>query len=140
MRCFAFQPGAQSSALDRLLCEGFHTARMSSLTIPGVNLQHKEFRSFSVCINQVRNQVRIGKQTLKGLQSLRIRGGVYTPAGSTIKVDFTFGKRVFGFCPAGCINEASLTFAFSLATVVKYKYSALAVYRRLMLTTSRVVH
>ena len=47
VRCFAFQPGAQSSALDRLLCEGFHTARMSSLTIPGVNLQHKEFRSFS---------------------------------------------------------------------------------------------
>jgi hypothetical protein len=50
VRSFAFQPGAQSSALDRLLCEGFHTARMPSLTIPGVNLQHKEFRSFSVCI------------------------------------------------------------------------------------------
>ncbi len=42
MRCFAFQPGAQSSALDRLLCEGFHTARMSSLTIPGVNLPQNQ--------------------------------------------------------------------------------------------------
>ncbi len=47
LRCFASQPGAQSSALDRHLCEVFHTARMSSLTISGVNLQHKEFRSFS---------------------------------------------------------------------------------------------
>ena len=48
-------------------------------------MQHKEFRSFSVCINQVRNQVRIGKQTLKGLESLGVRGGVYTPAGSRSK-------------------------------------------------------
>ena len=51
---------------DRLLCERFHTARMSSLTIPGVNLQHKEFRSFSVCIKKVRNQVRIGNANSEG--------------------------------------------------------------------------
>ena len=70
--------------------EGFHAARMSSLTIPGVNFQHKEFRSFSVCINQVRNQVRIGKQTLQGRESLGVRGGVYTSPCSPSKVDFTF--------------------------------------------------
>ena len=67
----------------RLLCGGVLTARMSSLTIPGVNLQHKEFRSFSVASNRSDNQVRIGKQTLKGLESLGVRGGVYTSAGST---------------------------------------------------------
>ena len=72
VRCFAFQPGAQSSALDRLLCEGFHTARMSSLTIPGVNLQHKEFRSFSV--NNCRGTNR-GTKVIPLSERLGIIGG-----------------------------------------------------------------
>jgi len=72
VRCFAFQPGAQSSALDRLLCEGFHTARMSSLTIPGVNLQHKEFRSFSV--NNCRGTNR-GTKVIPLSERLAITGG-----------------------------------------------------------------
>ena len=39
--------------LDWLLSEEFQTVRMSSLIIPVVNLQQKEFRAFSVCFKWV---------------------------------------------------------------------------------------
>ena len=53
--------------------EGFHAARMSSLTIPGVNLQHKEFRSFSV--NNCRGTNR-GTKVIPLSERLGIIGGL----------------------------------------------------------------
>jgi hypothetical protein len=53
--------------------EGFHAARMSSLTIPGVNLQYKEFRSFSV--NNCRGTNR-GEKVIPLSERLGIIGGL----------------------------------------------------------------
>ena len=79
VRCFALEPGAQSSALDRLLCVGFHTARRAHLVSCRVNYKHKAFRTFCADIQKGHNKGHKMGEALKPLNSLGFLWGCRLP-------------------------------------------------------------